>query len=365
MIWALRRLDSKNKHMPKKTKLQETINKKQKSDKAIRVAINGFGRIGRAAFKIALENPKLKIVAINDLTDNKTLAHLLKYDSVYRRYEKEVKFDDKNLYVDGVKYLVFAISDPNKLPWKKLNIDVVLECTGRFVKDGAAKAHLKAGAKKVILSAPAKGRGDVPTYLIGVNTAKYKGEPIVSNASCTTNCIAPVTKVIDENFGIKQAFLNTVHSYTADQNLVDGPHRDLRRARAAAQNIVPTTTGATIAVTKIIPKLEGKFDGSAIRVPTPSGSVSDLVYLVRTKTTDKKVKAAFKKAARSKELKGILAVTDEPIVSSDIIKSEYSAIVDLQFIKVLGETLIKVLAWYDNEWAYSKRLVEMIEVVAN
>jgi len=334
-----------------------------KPKKQINLAINGFGRIGRAAFKIALKNPNLKIVAINDLVDNATLAHLLKYDSVYGRYDKNIKSDSKNIYVDKTKYPVFAEMDPAKLPWKKYEVDVVLECTGRFVKDGAAKAHHKAGAQKVILSAPAKGKPEIPTYLIGVNTDKYKGEEIISNASCTTNCIAPVTKVIDENFGIKSAFLNTIHSYTADQNLVDGPHRDLRRARSAAHNIIPTTTGATIAVTKIIPKLEGKFEGVALRVPTICGSISDLTFLVRTKTTAKQVNSVLKKASRSKELKNILNTSDEPLVSSDIIGSEYSAIVDLQSTQVLNETLIKVLAWYDNEWAYSHRLVEMIEIV--
>ncbi len=335
----------------------------KKDSPKIKVAINGFGRIGRAAFKIALTNPRLKVVALNDLTDNATLAHLLKYDSVYGLYEKEVSSDEKNLYIDGVKFPVFEEKEPEKLPWKKLDVDVVLECTGKFVKDGAAKAHLKAGAKKVILSAPAKGKPEIPTYLMGVNEEKYQGEVIISNASCTTNCIAPVTKVIDDNFRIKAAFLNTVHSYTADQNLVDGPHCDLRRARAAAHNIVPTTSGATLAVTKIIKRLAGKFDGVALRVPTICGSISDLTFLVRRKTSDKQVNSVLKKAAKSARLKNILAVTDEPLVSSDIIKSEYSAIVDLLSTQVLGGNLIKILAWYDNEWGYSKKLVEMVEVV--
>jgi len=337
--------------------------KKDNKKQQVKIAINGFGRIGRAAFKIALENPKLKVVAINDLEDNTTLAHLLKYDSVYGIYNKDVKSDNKNLIIDNTKFPVYTISDPTKLPWKKLDVDVVLECTGIFVKDGVAKAHLKVGAKKVILSAPAKGRGGVATYLIGVNQDKYKGEDLISMASCTTNCITPVSKIIDENLKIKGAFLNTIHSYTAGQNLIDGPHKDLRRARAAANNIVPTTTGATIAACEALPKLKDRFDGLSVRVPTICGSISDLTYLVRTKTDVRKVNSMFKKAARSKELKNILGVTDEPLVSSDIIKSEYSAIIDLQSTKVLGGNLIKILAWYDNEWAYSKRLVEMVDVV--
>lgn len=328
-----------------------------------RIAINGFGRIGRTAFKAALGNSKLKVVAINDLTDNKTLAHLLKYDSVYGVYDKDVKSDSKNLYVDGTKFPVLSEPDPAKLPWKRFDVDVVLECTGFFTKDGEAKAHLKAGAKKVILSAPAKGKGNVPTYLIGVNEDKYKGEDLVSMASCTTNSVGVVSKVMHENFGIKQAFLTTVHSYSSSQNLVDGPHKDLRRARAAAFNIVPTTTGAALATAQAYPKLKDKFDGIAMRVPTICGSISDLTYLVRTKTTPAKVNAAFKKAARSKALKRILTVSNEPLVSSDIIGTSASAIIDLMSTQVLGNTLVKVLAWYDNEWAYSVRLVELAEIV--
>lgn len=324
-----------------------------------KIAINGFGRIGRAAFKSALANPKLKVVAVNDLTDSATLAHLLKYDSVYGPYHQPVKSDSKNIYVDDLKFPLLSEADPAKLPWAKMAIDVVLECTGRFVKDGEAKAHLKAGAKKVILSAPAKGKGDVPTYLIGVNLDKYKGESLISMASCTTNSIGVVSKVIQDNFGIKQAYLTTIHSYTASQNLVDGPHQDLRRARAAAHNIIPTTTGATLALTQALPRLKDKFDGQAVRVPTICGSISDLTYLVRTKTTVAKVNSAFKKAARSKEMKTALQASFEPLVSSDIIKSEYCAIVDLAATKVLGHTLVKVMAWYDNEWAYAKKLTEL------
>jgi len=330
----------------------------------IKIAINGFGRIGRAAFKIALENPKLKVVAINDLADNLTLAHLLKFDSIYGQYNHEVKNDEKNIYVDKKSYPCFALKELEKLPWKKLNVDVVLECTGRFVKDGVAEGHIKSGAKKVILSAPAKGKGGVPTYLIGVNEDKYKGESIISNASCTTNCIAPITKIILDNFGIKQAFLNTVHSYTADQNLVDGPHKDLRRARSAATNIVPTTTGAAIAVAEVLPELKNKFNGIAIRVPTICGSVSDITYVLKKKTSTAEVNKILKKASSSASLKNILSVSDEPLVSTDIIGDSHSAVVDLQSTMMIGDDYLKILAWYDNEFAYSCRLVEMVEVVS-
>lgn len=333
------------------------------SKKPIKIAINGFGRIGRAAFKIALENSKFQVVAVNDLTDNATLAHLLKYDSVYGVYNKEIKSDEKNIYIDGVAYHSYSIKELEQLPWKNLEIDVILECTGKFLKDGVAEGHLKAGAKKVILSAPAKGNPKVPTYLIGVNEDKYNGEDVISNASCTTNCIAPVTKVILDNFGIKKAFLNTIHSYTADQNLVDGPHKDLRRARSAAQNIVPTSTGAAIAVTEVLPELKNKFDGVAIRVPSVCGSLSDITYTLKNKTTTEEVNKVLKKAAASGRLKNILAVTNEPIVSSDVIGNPASTIVDLPSTMMLGDDYLKVLAWYDNEWGYSCRLVEMAEVV--
>ncbi len=331
-------------------------------NKQIRVAINGFGRIGRAVFKFLENDPKVKIVAINDLTDNQTLAHLFKYDSVFGKYAGEVTSDNKNIYVSGNKYPVFENPDPAKLPWKRLDVDVVIESTGFFVKDGSAKAHIKAGAKKVVISAPAKG-GNIPTYLIGVNEDKYKGEDVVSMASCTTNCIAPVTQLIDENLGIKKALLTTVHSYTSTQNLIDGPHKDLRRARAAAHNMIPTTTGAAIAVTEVLPKLKGKFEGMAIRVPVINGSLSDLVFEVKSTTTPAKVNSIFKKAARSKALRDVLSVSDEPIVSTDIIGDSHSAVVDLSCTQVVQEKLIKIFVWYDNEYAYSKRLSEMVEIV--
>jgi glyceraldehyde 3-phosphate dehydrogenase len=327
-----------------------------------RIAINGFARIGRAAFKIALTKRNLEVVAINDLTDNQTLAHLLKYDTVYGIYDKKISADDKHLIVNGKKYPVFAEPDPTKLPWKKMKIDVVLECTGRFVKDDAAYAHIKAGAKRVVISAPAKGRGEVSTCLIGVNNDKIGKEKVISNASCTTNSIAPLTALIDAKFKIRKAFLTTIHSYTANQNIVDGPNKDLRRARAAAQNIVPTTTGAAIATTKILPQLNDKFDGLAVRVPTLCGSLSDLTYLVEKKTNVEQVNRVIKQASRG-ALKGIIEYSDQPLVSSDIIGNPHSAIIDGLSTKVVDGDFIKILAWYDNEWGYSNRLVEMAEKI--
>ncbi len=327
-----------------------------------RIAINGFGRIGRAAFKIALANKKLDIVAINDLTDNYTLAHLLKYDTVYGTYNKKISANQDYLIVNGKKYPVFAEPDPTKLPWKKFKVDVVLECTGHFVKDNAAYAHIKAGAKRVIISAPAKGRGEVSTCLMGVNEQDISKDKVVSNASCTTNSIGPLTALIDAKFKIRKAFLTTIHSYTANQNIVDGPNKDLRRARAAAQNIVPTTTGAAIATTKILPQLKDKFDGLAVRVPTLCGSLSDLTYLVEKKTTAEQVNRVIKQASRT-VLKNIIEYSDQPLVSSDIIGNPHSAIIDGLSTKVIDGDFIKILAWYDNEWGYSNRLVEMAEKI--
>src|SRR3989338_1088065 len=327
-----------------------------------KIAINGFGRIRRAAFKIALTKRDLQVSAINDLTDTKTLAYLLKYDTVYGIYDKKVSYDQNNIIVNNKRYPVYAIPDPTKLPWKKLGINVVLECTGRFVKDNDGYVHIKAGAKRVILSAPSKGEGDVETCLMGVNDKNITKQKVISNASCTTNSIGPITALIDNKFKIQKAFLTTVHSYTADQNIVDGPHKDLRRARAAAQNIVPTSTGATIALTKIMPHLAGKFDGIALRVPTICGSLSDLTYIVEKTTTVEKVNSILKRASQ-KELKGILGYSEEPLVSSDILKTSYSAIVDGLLTKVIDANLIKIFAWYDNEWGYSTRLVEMAEKI--
>lgn len=322
------------------------------------LAINGFGRVGRAAFKIALQNSDIKVVAINDLTDTKTLAHLLQYDTVYGRYEKEVKSNQDSLLMEGREYKVFAEKDPGKLPWGNLGVDAVLECTGIFTDGQKARAHIQAGAKKVIISAPAKDE-QTPTLLLGVSDVSAAKEDVVCNASCTTNSIAPVADVLHKNFGIKKALMTTIHSYTADQNLVDGPHKDLRRARAAAQNIVPTSTGAAIAVAKVIPDLRNMFDGLAVRVPTAVVSLSDFTLLLDKEVTVDQVNNTFMQASQDPKYKGILAVTDKPLVSSDFIGNSHSTIVDLSLTKVVGGDLVKVVAWYDNEWGYANRLVEL------
>lgn len=332
---------------------------------SINIAINGFGRIGRATFKALLEknNSDLKIIAINDLTDTATLTHLLKYDSVYGKYSKGASFTKDSLVVAGKKYKVLAEREPAKLPWKELDVDIVLECTGRFRSKEDAGLHLKAGAKKVVLSAPCKG-GGIKTFVLGVNENKIKKtDKIISNASCTTNCLAPVTEVVRQNFGIKKAIMSTIHSYTADQNLVDGPHKDLRRARGAALNIIPTSTGAATATAETIPALKGKFDGLSLRVPTPVGSICDIVYITNKKVDEKKVNSALKKAAKSANLKNIIEVSDEPLVSTDIVGNPASAIVDLALTKVIGGDLVKVIAWYDNEWGYSCRMADLCEFI--
>lgn len=329
-----------------------------------RIAINGFGRIGRAAFKIALEKKDIEVVAINDLTSAEILAHLLKHDTAYGQYRKSVTASDGKLTVDGKVFPVYALADPRKLPWKELGVDVVLECTGRFTGKDAARQHIEAGAKKVILSAPSKGDdGSVPTFLMGVNEDAYKNEEVVSNASCTTNSLAPVAKVLEEAFGIEKALMTTIHSYTGDQNIQDGPHNDLRRARAAAQNIVPTTTGAALSVTQVIPELKGLFDGISVRVPTIVVSLSDCTFLLKRKTTKEEINQVLKDAANNPRYASVLAVTEEPLVSSDFIGNPYSSIVDLSLTKVVDGDLVKVVAWYDNEWGYANRLVEMAELV--
>jgi len=325
-----------------------------------RVAINGFGRIGRNAFKIAFDRSDLEIVAINDLTDTKTLAHLLKHDSNYGAYEHSVSFDDTNIIVNGTSVKVLAEKDPAALPWKDLNIDVVIESTGFFVDPAKAKAHVDAGAKKVVLSAPAKGEG-ATTIVLGVNEDKLESaEDIISNASCTTNCITPVAAVIESNFGIDKAMMTTVHSYTASQKLQDAPAKDLREARNAAENIVPTTTGASIAAAKALPALEGIFGGLSVRVPTPVVSLSDFVIITKKPVTVETVNEAFKKAAKEPYYQGILDVTEEELVSSDYIGNSHSATVDLKLTAVIGGNMLKVVAWYDNEWGYSNRLVEVV-----
>lgn len=327
----------------------------------INVAINGFGRIGRASFKIILDShPKINVVAINDLTDTATLAHLMQYDTCYGKYHHKVNHTKEAIVVNGKKYPVFSQKDPLLLPWQKLKVDVVLECTGRFRGREDASAHLTAGAKKVIISAPGQ---DCKTIVLGVNEEKLtKTDDVLSCASCTTNCLAPVTKVIKEKFGIKKALMTTVHAYTADQNLVDGPHKDLRRARAAAANIVPTTTGAATAVTETIPSLKGKFDGLAIRVPVAVGSLCDTTFLLGKKTTVAAVNEAFIKVAKG-ELKGILEASNEELVSSDIVGNPHSSIVDLKSTALVDGDLLRVVAWYDNEWGYSNRLVDLAQYI--
>ncbi len=326
----------------------------------IRIAINGFGRIGRAAFKVILERKGVEVVAVNDLGDTKTLAHLLKHDTVYGAYGQDVSYDQKSLTVGGKRYPVYAEKDPSALPWKKEKVDIVIESTGRFLTTELASLHLTAGAKRVVLSAPAKG-GSIDTVVMGVNHQKLGQQKIVSNASCTTNCIAPVVAVLNETFGIKKAAMTTVHSYTADQNLVDGPHKDLRRARAAAQNIVPTSTGAAIATTETVPALQGLFDGMAVRVPTAVSSLSDITVLLKKKTTPEAINEAFRKAAREPRWRGVLAVTDEPLVSSDFIGNPHASIVDLKLTKVIDGDLAKVIAWYDNEWGYANTLITICQ----
>lgn len=330
-----------------------------------RVAINGFGRIGRNTLKAIFERASsVEIVAVNDLTDTATLAHLLKYDTVYGTYGKTVSHDDASLIVDGKTIRVLAEKDPARLPWKELKIDVVIESTGRFTDKASMSAHIAAGAKRVLLSAPAKG-GDVPTVVLGVNSDRADGADavIMNNASCTTNCLAPVAQVMEENFGVAKAVMSTIHAYTADQNLQDGPHKDLRRARAAAASIVPTTTGAAKATGEVIPAFKGIFDGLSLRVPVPVVSLSDITFVVKRATTVEEVNAAFTKAAASPLMQGILAVTNEELVSADFIGNAHSAIVDLPLTKVVGGDLVKVIAWYDNEWAYSCRLAELVERV--
>jgi glyceraldehyde 3-phosphate dehydrogenase len=331
--------------------------------KKLRVAINGFGRIGRHALKVAWDKKhagKIEIVAVNDLTDTRTLAHLLKYDTAYPDFAPKVTFDENSLIIGGKKVQAFKEKDPSMLPWAKLGIDVVIESTGRFTDEAGAGLHLKAGAKKVVLSAP--GKGGIKTLLIGVNEKEYNGEKIISNASCTTNCAAPMMSVLEKEFGIEKAMLTTVHSYTATQVLQDGPSKDLREARSAAQNMIPTTTGAVKAVTKTIPVLEGKFDGLSVRVPTITVSLTDITVVLKKDTTIEQINEAMKKAEKT-YLKNILATTNEPLVSSDFIGNPASCTVDLALTNVVGGNLVKVVGWYDNEWGYANRLVEMVEKV--
>ena len=325
-----------------------------------KLAINGFGRIGRNAFKIANTHDDLEIVAINDLTDTKTLAYLLKHDSNYGLYHEDVDYDETHLIVGGKKIQITSEKDPTLLPWKDLGIDVVIESTGRFTKVEDASKHLQAGAKRVVISAPAKGEG-VGTFVIGVNDNDIAADDLVtSNGSCTTNCITPIVAIIEEKFGIEKALMTTIHSYTASQALQDAPSKDLREGRNAAENIVPTTTGAATAAAKAFPALAGKFDGLSIRVPTPVVSLSDIVMVTKRDVTVDEVNAAFVSAKEEPRYKGIVDTNDEELVSSDYIGSSYSSIVDLKLTKVIGGNLLKVVAWYDNEWGYSNRLVEQV-----
>jgi glyceraldehyde 3-phosphate dehydrogenase len=324
----------------------------------MKVAINGFGRIGRHSFKFLLANPDIEVVAINDLTDNKTLAHLLKYDSIHGRFNGTVDYNETHLIINGKEILALAEKNPANLPWVNLGVDVVLESTGFFTDKEKAMAHITAGARKVVISAP--GTGDLKTIVLGVNEDMLDGtEQVLSNASCTTNCLAPMVKILDENFGLVHGFMTTVHAYTADQNLQDAPHRDLRRARAAACSIIPTSTGAARAVELVLPNLKGKLNGTSMRVPVPDGSVTDFTCIVKKNVTVEEVNAAFKKEAEGK-LKGLLEYNTDSIVSVDIIGNTHSCILDSELTMVMGGNMVKVVGWYDNETGYSARVTDLI-----
>jgi glyceraldehyde 3-phosphate dehydrogenase len=328
------------------------------------IAINGFGRIGRNAFKIAFARSDLNIVAINDLTDTKTLAYLLKHDSNYGTYDKDVSFDDDGIIVEGKKIRILAEKDPTALPWSDLNVDLVIESTGFFTDQEGASKHITAGAKRVVISGPTKSDG-VDTIVLGANDEKIDGSShVISNASCTTNSIASVAAILDAEFGVEKALLSTIHSYTASQALQDAPKTDLREGRNAAENIVPTSTGAAIAVTKALPGLVGKFDGLSYRVPTPVVSISDVTALLSRDVTVEEINNAFIKAVDEPFYQGILGVSDEPLVSRDYIGNSHSGVVDLALTRVVGGNLIKIAVWYDNEWGYSNRLVELVADVA-
>lgn len=328
-----------------------------------RVAINGFGRIGRNAFKIAFARADVEIVAVNDLTDTKTLAYLLKHDTNYGLYDQEVDFDEQNLIVGGKKIRVLAVKDPTALPWKDMNVDVVIESTGFFVEPDKARAHVQAGAKRVVISAPAKGESadSAPTVILGVNDDAMEGvQDVVSNGSCTTNCITPVLHVMESAFGVEKVMMTTIHSYTASQHLQDGPGKNLREDRAGAQNITPTTTGASISAAKAMPVLGSIFGAFEVRVPTPVVSLADFVMATKRSVSVDEVNETFKNAAKEPYYQGILDVSDEELVSTDYIGNSHSAIVDLKLTQVVGGNLVKVVAWYDNEWGYSNRLVEVV-----
>lgn len=322
-----------------------------------RVAINGFGRIGRVFLRNCINNPSIEIIAINDIADTPTLAHLLKYDSVHRAFPGEIKTEGNTLIVNGKKIQIVSFKNPEELPWKELNIDIVIESTGHFLDKASAGGHLKAGAKKVILSAPPK-EDSIKTIVLGVNDGILsEDDVIISNASCTTNCAAPMLKVL-EQFGIEQAYITTVHSYTSDQRIHDAPHKDLRRARAAALSIIPTSTGAAKAITKIFPHLEGKIGGCGMRVPVPDGSLTDITCILKNTPTVAEINEAFKRSAQG-DLKGILQYTEDPIVSVDVIGNSHSVLYDSEFTSIVGN-LVKIIGWYDNEWGYSNRLIDLV-----
>ncbi len=329
----------------------------------IKIAINGFGRIGRQVLRIGQNYPELEFVAINDLGDAKTLAHLLKYDTIYRAFPGDISTEGNAIVVNGKKIPVYAEKEPEKLPWKNLGVEIVVEATGKFTKQEDASKHLLAGAKKVLITAPGKG-SNVKMIVKGVNEHTYNKEKdnIISNASCTTNCLAPIVKVLNDNFEIEKGFMTTIHAYTNDQNILDLPHKDLRRARAAAQNIVPTTTGAAESVAEAIPELKGKLTGLAVRVPVPCGSLTDFVCILKKPTTKEHVNWLFKQVSEH-HLKGILQYTEDPIVSSDILGNNHSSIFDALSTMMIGDNYLKVVAWYDNEWGYSNRLVDLLRMM--
>jgi glyceraldehyde 3-phosphate dehydrogenase (phosphorylating) len=331
---------------------------------AVRVGINGFGRIGRNILRASLGHHDMDFVAVNDITTAETLAHLLKYDSVLGNLQAKIEVKNGNISVDGDEFKVFSVKDPAELPWKELGVDIVFESTGKFTKRDDVNKHIAGGAKKVIVTAPAKGPD--ATLVMGVNDGTYDAAKhhVISNASCTTNCLAPFAKVINDRFVIKKGWMTTVHAYTNDQNILDLPHKDLRRARAAALSIIPTTTGAASALGEVIPALKGKLDGIALRVPTPNVSVVDLAVLVEKKTTADEVNAAFREASAG-ELKGILGCSDAPLVSIDFRGNSYSSIVDMAYTKVLDGDFVKVLSWYDNEWGYSCRCIDLVRMIAS
>ena len=329
----------------------------------IKVAINGFGRIGRSAFKSIIEDyPDLELVAVNDLADPSDLLHLLQHDTVYGNYD--VSVEDGDLFAKGQRVKLLNKKDPANLPWGDMEVDVVLECTGVFRDLEGAQKHIEAGAKKVVISAPAKSEG-IPSFVMGVNEGEYQGEDIVDMGSCTTNALAPVVKILHDNFGLKDGLMTTIHSYTVSQNILDGPgQKDLRRCRAAAENIVPTTTGAAKAISKVIPEMEGRLDGMAVRVPTPTVSVVDLVCRLERDVTPQEINDSFRKASEREDLRDIFDVEEKPLVSSDYVQNPHSSIVDLEMTKVVGDS-VKVLSWYDNEWGYAKRLVDFAKYVSN